>query len=1175
MSSTKRRAATARRQTTRRQFLQLEQLEERSVLAGNVTIMEAGGIVTMLGDNADNQVTVTLSGTNGAVITGQNGTTITNGLTGAKGSTQNVANFATFLNVNMLGGNDSLTFNGSTTQQLRVSSASLINLGEGNDTLRFNNFSAAGGLIVYGGGGDDTVEGLKSTDSTVNGGLRVNGVTVLNLGNGNDNLTLRNSAFNKSFVADGGLGNDKFDFTNNEFRNFTSISGSLGNDSFNNSGNTYTLPPFVTGMETTTTAQPPVAVADSATVAEGGSTVINVLTNDTAPVGSTIVPGSVAIVTQPTRGTVSVNTTTGAITYTHNGSETTSDSFTYRVTAANGAVSAPATVSLTVTPVNDAPVAVADAYTVNEGSTTTLNLAQNDTDVDSQLNLASIVITQQPTNGTVTVNNDGTVTYVANVGTATSDSFQYTIADQGVAPNGGAVSQPATVTITLTQVANAPTISAIDDLTTNEDTATAAIPFTVGDAETPVANLTVTAVSDNATLVPNNAANITLGGSGSARTIVITPAANQSGTATITVTVTDGDNQTATETFVVTVAPINDAPTITGAADITTLEDTATAAQTITVGDIETAAADLTVSATSSDVNVVANNGIAITGSGATRQVVVTPVANAFGTSTITLTVSDGTTTSQQTFVVTVTSVNDAPTLAAIDPVTVAVGTPIDPVNLSYSDVETLASDLVFSATSDNTDLITNAGLQFVGSGATRSLQITPEAGVTGSANITVRVTDAAGDFTEQIFTVVIDSPPTISAIADQTVTGTSVGPLPFTIGDTQTATADLTVSATSSNTDLVPVANIVFGGSEANRAVTVTPVSGVTGTSTITVTVTDASGLTASETFLVTVQAANTLPTITPDPIADINVDEDAPIASFVITVNDAETAGSALDVSATSSNTALIPNSGISISTTGNDRTVSITPTPDAFGTAIITIEVDDGNGGITSRSFTVNIASVNDAPVAGSTTVTVLEGSTTVIDLGALSSDVDSALNTASGIVVTPSATSHGTLNLNGDGTVTYVHDGSETTSDSFTYTIADIQGNVSAPATVNITITPVNDAPVAGDDENVVSFVVGSSIPVAVSGNVLTNDTDVDTAHALLAVSAQQSGTVGQEVQLTYGDLTINSDGSYTYTVDPALVDQIVTDVDEVFSYTVSDGDLTDIATLTIHLQFVTA
>jgi sulfatase modifying factor 1 len=83
---------------------------------------------------------------------------------------------------------------------------------------------------------------------------------------------------------------------------------------------------------------------------------------------------------------------------------------------------------------------------------------------------------------------------------------------------------------------------------------------------------------------------------------------------------------------------------------------------------------------------------------------------------------------------------------------------------------------------------------------------------------------------------------------------------LAFTVGDAQTAAGSLSVSGSSSNTTLVPNANIVFGGSGANRTVTVTPASSQTGTATITVTVSDGS-LSASDTFLLTVHDFASIP--------------------------------------------------------------------------------------------------------------------------------------------------------------------------------------------------------------------------------------------------------------------------------------------------------------------------
>ena len=109
------------------------------------------------------------------------------------------------------------------------------------------------------------------------------------------------------------------------------------------------------------------------------------------------------------------------------------------------------------------------------------------------------------------------------------------------------------------------------------------------------------------------------------------------------------------------------------------------------------------------------------------------------------------------------------------------------------------------------------------------------------------------------------DTPPTISNIPNQTIPQNgSTGPIPFTVGDAQVAPANLQLSGASSNLGLVPNGNIVFGGSGANRTVTVTPAAGQTGSTTITVTVNDGPNNTSTS-FVVTVNAPTPTPTPTP----------------------------------------------------------------------------------------------------------------------------------------------------------------------------------------------------------------------------------------------------------------------------------------------------------------------
>src|SRR5436190_1631340 len=149
----------------------------------------------------------------------------------------------------------------------------------------------------------------------------------------------------------------------------------------------------------------------------------------------------------------------------------------------------------------------------------------------------------------------------------------------------GSISGGWTLTITTAGGAPAaPTISDIGNQATTMNTATAAIPFTVNDADTPAASLAMSGSSSNPTLVPNG--NIAFGGSGANRTVTVSPAPNQSGTATITVTVSDGQ-LSANDSIVLTVNAVNDPPTISNIADQSVVAGAAIGPIGFTVGDVE------------------------------------------------------------------------------------------------------------------------------------------------------------------------------------------------------------------------------------------------------------------------------------------------------------------------------------------------------------------------------------------------------------------------------------------------------------------------------------------------------------------------------------------------------------------------------------------------------------
>ena len=190
--------------------------------------------------------------------------------------------------------------------------------------------------------------------------------------------------------------------------------------------------------------------------------------------------------------------------------------------------------------------------------------------------------------------------------------------------------------VTVIAVNDPPTISAFANQTIVEDTPTGAISFTIGDVETLAASLAVSANSSNSALVPNG--NIIFGGSGSNRTVMVTPATNQSGTATITVTVSDGE-ASATASFALTVTASNDAPTLSSIPN-QTISQGSSISLPVAVGDAETPAGSLTLTGSSSNPGLIANSNIVFGGSGPDRTATLTSPISQAGTATITITVS-------------------------------------------------------------------------------------------------------------------------------------------------------------------------------------------------------------------------------------------------------------------------------------------------------------------------------------------------------------------------------------------------------------------------------------------------------------------------------------------------------------------------------------------------------
>ncbi|AFE04335.1 putative lipoprotein [Corallococcus coralloides DSM 2259] len=264
----------------------------------------------------------------------------------------------------------------------------------------------------------------------------------------------------------------------------------------------------------------------------------------------------------------------------------------------------------------------------------------------------TFTIVDAPDHGTLSeIGANGAITYTPGADYNGEDALVYR------ATNSQGQSAQGTVTLTITPVNDTPTLSPVANQAIAEDSSTDDLAFTPSDVETPADGLTVTATSSNTVLVPNDPANLVFGGSSTRRTLKVVPAANASGSTTITLLVGDGTATTST-TFTVAVTEVNDVPTLSPVAGQRIPAGSSTGDLVFTVGDVETAADSLTVAATSSNIDLVPNDpaNLVFGGSGSSRTLNVVPSASASGSATITLSVSDGSATTSTTFTVDVTA---------------------------------------------------------------------------------------------------------------------------------------------------------------------------------------------------------------------------------------------------------------------------------------------------------------------------------------------------------------------------------------------------------------------------------------------------------------------------------------------------------------------------------------
>ncbi|MEN9361965.1 MAG: hypothetical protein RL095_3500, partial [Verrucomicrobiota bacterium] len=735
-------------------------------------------------------------------------------------------------------------------------------------------------------------------------------------------------------------------------------------------------------------------------------------------------PLSYSLLSSPTQGSISL---AGAqFTYTPNSDANGSDSFTFAVS--DGYFTTTQTVSISIAAVNDAPVITSSASLATQEDQAVVYQAAA-TDIDSSNLTWSAVTPSYVTvyddidssyrnwyvaspgvKGLVSVS--GSVfTYTPNANANGSDSFVIAVSD-------GDITTTKTISVNITPINDAPVISGANEISTPEDQVRL---YSSSAFDVDSANLTWSIVSQG------SKGQVRLSDSPFKFTsdanyfspiehysfFTYTPDANANGLDSFVIAVSDGAI-TTTKTISVNIAAVNDAPVISSAASLTTQEDQAVVYQA--------AATDIDSSNFTWSIASQGSKGlVSVSGSAFTY----TPNADANGSDSFVIEVSDGELTTTQTISVSIAAVNDAPLLTSDTSLAVTEDTPAT-LALAATDID--GDYLSFS--------IKTNGSKGSASISGSTLTYTPAADANGSDSVVIEVLDGNGGIATHTLSV------SIAAVNDAPVITSAAF-----LAVTEDTPATLALTATDIDGDSLSFSVKTQGGkgsaSISGSSLSYTPAADANGSDSLVIEVLDGNGGISSQTISISIAAVNDAPLFTS--AATLAVAEDTP-ATLALAASDVD--GDILSFS--------IKTNGSKGSASISGSSLTYTPAADANGPDSVVIEVSDGNGGLSSQTISVSIAAVNDAPESTSAAfLAVTEDTPATLALAA--SDVDG--DTLSFSIKTNG--SKGSASISGS-TLTYTPAADANGSDSVVIEVSDGHGGI-ATQSVSINIAAVNDAP----------------------------------------------------------------------------------------------------------------
>lgn len=708
------------------------------------------------------------------------------------------------------------------------------------------------------------------------------------------------------------------------------------------------------------------------------------------------------------------------------------DSFTYTLDDSQGA-SSTGHVSITVQPVNDPPVAIADSSSLDEDASVQLDVLANDSDIDGDdLSVADIT---QPNHGTATVVG-ASIQYTPELNFYGADHFTYEVTDR----NGE--SRVADVILTVASVNDGPTATP-DTVSVDEDASVVLQPLANDtDPEGDPVTLDSVGTAFHGTVIRNG------------DDLSYTPNGDYYGDDAFSYFVSDSHGAPSTGSVVIAVNSINDPITV--SADSVTIVEDSTALIDVLANDVDPEGEPLSIESVEDPLY-----GVASVESNQVRYV---PDPHYNGEEVFAYVASAGMGSERNgTVVVTVEPVVDGP-LAADDTVQVDEDVQVN-IAVLANDVHPDGGTLDLISSTDPAHGTTTV--------YTSSISYRPDAEYSGPDSFYYIIED--GDGLQDTARVVID----VQAVNDP----------PIATGDSKTLNEDteayIDVLANDADPEGEQLSVYRFATDPASGTAEIvgdqilyTPNPNYYGEDYLAYVVRDAGG--ATDTAGVSLTIHNTFGQLTANPDSAVTA-EDSVVYIDVLANDELSDDGGTLSLQSwTGADNALVARSDF------DDNDLRVYPDIDWNGTTSFTYTVVDGLGNSDTATVVVEFTPVEDAPEAVDDSVAIDQGETNSATIRVLSNDVDAdgdalSISTYDG----GDALSHGSLSRTGDAFV-FEADTSYEGVTSFTYTVTD--GKATSQATVTITVLPPNEPPVADDDTELVPMNSTATLLV------LTNDHD---------------------------------------------------------------------------------